>query len=38
MNLFKIAIDKTYWKSVALPTILYGSNIMDFNKQEIEKL
>ena len=32
------SIGKIYWKSVALPTIFYGSNIMDFNKQEIEKL
>ena len=34
----KIMIGKTYWKSVALPSILYGVNIMHLTETEIEKL
>ena len=34
----RLNIGKTYWKSVALPSILYGANVVDFTKQEIEKL
>ena len=29
----RILIGKTYWKNVALPSILYGTNIMDINKK-----
>ena len=31
-------IGKTYWKSIVLPSILYGVNIMHFTKTEIKKL
>ena len=34
----KILIGKTYWKSIVLPTILYGSNILGFTKTDIDKL
>ena len=34
----KIMIGKTYWKSVALPSILYGVNIIQLTETEIEKL
>lgn len=34
----RMLIGKTYWKSIALPVVLYGSKIMDFTKQEIGKL
>ena len=34
----KILIGKTFWKSLALPSILYGANIIEFSKTEIEKL
>ena len=34
----RLLIGKTYWKNVALPAILYGSSIIDWNKKEIEKL
>ena len=34
----RILIGKTFWKSIALPIILYGINIMDLTKQEIETL
>ena len=34
----RMLVGKTYWKSIALPTILYGTNIMEFTKQELEKL
>ena len=29
----RILIGKTFWKNIALPTILYGINIMDVTKQ-----
>ena len=32
----RLLIGKTYWKSIALPTILYGANLIHFTKQEIE--
>ena len=34
----RLLIGKTYWKCVALPAILYGSNIIDWNKKEIDRL
>ena len=34
----RILIGKTFWKSIALPTILYGINIMDLTKHKIETL
>ena len=34
----RLLIGKTYWKSVALPAILYGSSIIDWNKKEIDKM
>ena len=34
----RMLIGKTFWKSVALPSILYGANIVDFNRQDLEKL
>lgn len=34
----KILIGKTYWKSIVLPSILYASSIMTYNKTEIGKL
>ena len=34
----KLIIGKTFWKSVALPGILYGANIIEFTKQEVDQL
>ncbi len=34
----KIIVGKTFWKSIALPAILYGSNITEFKTEEINKL
>ena len=34
----KLLIGKTYWKSLALPSILYGTNIMPITEGEINKL
>ena len=34
----KLLVGKTYWKSLALPSILYGANIIDFNEKDIKKL
>ena len=34
----KILIGKTFWKSLALPSILYGANIVELTKTDIEKL
>ncbi|MEL6606481.1 MAG: reverse transcriptase family protein, partial [Cyanobacteria bacterium J06614_10] len=34
----KILIGKTYWKQVALPSILFGSNIINYNETEINRL
>ena len=34
----KVLIGKTYWKSVALPSILHGYNIVEFSKSDILKL
>ena len=34
----KVLIGKTYWKSVALPSILYGTNVINLTDTEIEKL
>ena len=34
----KLLIGKVYWKSIALPGILYGANIIDFTKEEIKQL
>ena len=34
----RLMIGKTFWKGVALPSILYGQEIMPFDKSTIEKL
>lgn len=34
----KLLIGKTYWKSVAMPSILYGTNVINLTKEEIEQL
>ena len=34
----KLMIRKTYWKNVAIPSILYGSSIVNFSDTDIEKL
>ena len=34
----RMLIGKTYWKCVALPAILYGSNVIEWKVNEIEKL
>ena len=34
----KLLIGKTYWKSVALPTILYGTNIVNLTEKNIKVL
>ena len=34
----KITIGKAYWKSVCLPSILYGASILNFTENEINKL
>ena len=34
----KLLIGKTYWKSLVLPSILYGSNVMTLTEVEINKL
>ena len=34
----RMLIGKTYWKNVALPSILYGVNIIHLNKTDIGKL
>ena len=34
----KLMIGKTYWKSLALPSILYGTNVLSLNKKDITKL
>ena len=34
----RLLIGKAFWKSIALPSILYGANIVEFTKQDIEKL
>ena len=34
----KILIGKTNWKSVVLPSILYGTNVIQFTKSELEEL
>ena len=34
----KILIGKTYWKSVVLPSILHGTNVIQFTKFELEEL
>ena len=31
----KMIIGKTFWKNVALPSILHGTNTIHFNKREI---
>ena len=33
----RLLIGGTYWKNIAIPAILYGSNIIEYTKQEIEK-
>ena len=34
----KVLIGKTYWKCIALPSILYGTNIIHLTETEIDKL
>ena len=34
----KLLIGKTFWKNVALPSILYGSSIIHLTNSELEKL
>ena len=34
----KLLIGKTYWKQIIIPSILYGSGIIDFTKDELNKL
>ena len=34
----RLMIGKVYWKGIVLPMILYGTNIIDFTKEEIQKL
>ena len=34
----KLMIGEAYWTSIVLPMILYGTNIIDFTKEEIQKL
>ena len=34
----KLMIGKTYWKNVAIPSILYGSSVVNFSDTDIEKL
>ena len=34
----KLLIGKTYWKNLALPAILYGTNIIDLQEKDVRKL
>ena len=34
----KLMIGKTYWKSLALPSILYGANVVELTNTDIENL
>ena len=34
----KVIIGKTYWKSVALPALLYGTAVLDWTDSEVEEL
>ena len=34
----RLLIGKTYWKNIALPAILYGSNIINVTESEVEEL
>ena len=34
----KMLIGKTYWKGVILPSVLYGTGLIDFTQKEINKL
>ena len=34
----RVLIGKTYWKNMVLPSVLYASSVMDFTKDEIEKM
>ena len=34
----KVLIGKTFWKSVALPSILYATNVMNIDEKDIERL
>ena len=34
----RLMIGKVYWNSIVLPMILYGANLIDFTKQEIQQL
>ena len=34
----KLLIGKTYWKSIALPNILYGTSVINFTEENIKEL
>ena len=34
----RLLIGKTYWKSIVLPAVLYGSNVVEYNEKEQERL
>lgn len=34
----KITVGKAYWKSVCLPSILYGANVINFTERDIQQL
>ena len=34
----RLMIGKVYWKSIALPMILYGANVINFTQEDIQKL
>ena len=34
----RMMIGKVYWKTVALPSILHGSDVIDFIEKDVEKL
>ena len=34
----RLLIDKTYWKSIALPSMLFGSEVINYNKTQLDEL
>lgn len=34
----RVVVGKVYWKSVVLPSVLYGAEVVDVREEEIEKL
>ena len=34
----KLLMGKAYWKNIALPSILYGSNVINMTVSEIEEI